>query len=409
MAAKTISRPYKLEAKGDHLTRDDLATWKQVLLGHIRQNPRWLQFLPTSETHSTWKSTDEDELNGFDEATNAETATLHANFLDFIGCVANFAPTGSGGTILREATSFNWVIEDIENTHNLKSKGESFLEIEDLKLDYDVLTHQQGFAEIKDFVCAGLIKKGQFINGKITPANERLTFAVKNFITKEWLNSIDKRLPKYVKEMKGYLFTIERPSLACNQRILCDQIPAMLADLDKTDNTNHGHVNMGYVPHLRGGRGLGGGRHMQRRNFLSRVPFRGAPARAPLPAAGRLSQTGCFRCLEATPARYDAARTHLVKECPWPAQQRPARQPPTQPNFRVVLFPEDNQVQQPTPTHPLVSMGQLGLSDDPYYAGAVDQNYYQDYYYNQSQYYQPQEEYGQYGATSISELPPQDL
>ena len=71
MAAKTISRPYKLEAKGDHLTRDDLATWKQVLLGHIRQNPRWLQFLPTSETHSTWKSTDEDELNGFDEAINA--------------------------------------------------------------------------------------------------------------------------------------------------------------------------------------------------------------------------------------------------------------------------------------------------------------------------------------------------
>ena len=66
-------------------------------------------------------------------------------------------------------------------------------------------------------------------------------------------------------------------------------------------------------------------------------------------------------------------------------------------------------MQQPTPTHPLVSMGQLGLSDDPYYAGAVDQNYYQDYYYNQSQYYQPQEEYGQYGAASISELPPQDL
>ena len=54
-------------------------------------------------------------------------------------------------------------------------------------------------------------------------------------------------------------------------------------------------------------------------------------------------------------------------------------------------------------------MGQLGLSDDPYYAGAVDQNYYQDYYYNQSQYYQPQEEYDQYGAASISELPPQDL
>ena len=280
----------------------------------------------------------------------------------------------------------------------LISKEENFLDIEDLKLDYDVITHQQGFMEIKDFVCAGLVKKGQTINDKVQTVNESLTFAVKNFITKEWLTTIDKRLPKHVKETRGHLFTTSRPSLACNQRILCDQIPAMMAELDKTENISHGNVNIGYVPNLRG-RGQGGGRSMQRRNFLSRVPFRGAQVRAPPPAApGRLSQTGCFRCLEATPARYDAARTHLVKDCPWPAQQRPTRQPNRQPNFRVVVFPEDNQVQQPTPT---LSMGQLGL-DDP----RVAEQYYQhDYYYDQ--HYQPQEEYE--AGASISELYPQDL
>ena len=402
MAGKTIIRPYKLKPTGEMLSRDDLSTWKQVLLGHCRQNENWQQFLPNSATHATWKCADQDETNGLNGATAGDTNKLRSAFLDFITCVATFSPTGFNDTILREATSFNWVVDEIKKTFGLETKGESFLGIEDLKFDFDSnFTHQQCFMEIKDFVYSSLKKIGDTVaDGVAVTENEQVTYALKNFITREWLAKVDIRLPKYVKETKGHLFTLARPSLADNQRILCDQIPAMLAELDKSEITQHSNVsmgqvynaqqeranvNMGYVPIQRGGRG--GGRFNSGRNFLSRVPFRGAPVRNPGPRRDQ----GCFRCLEATPVRYDAAKTHQVRDCPWPAQQGLSRPPTRQPNFKVVLFPENDQLQQPQQA--TVSMGQLGIADQYY-----DQ-YYDQYHYS-DQYYQPQEDYA---TASISE------
>ena len=104
-----------------------------------------------------------------------------------------------------------------------------------------------------------------------------------------------------------------------------------------------------------------------------------------------IQHLGETRCLEATPVRYDAAKTHQVRDCPWPAQQGLSRPPTRQPNFKVVLFPENDQLQQPQQA--TVSMGQLGIADQYY-----DQ-YYDQYHYS-DQYYQPQEEYA---TASISE------
>ena len=76
MAGRTVIKPYKLKPSGETMSRDDLSTWKQVLLGHCRQNDKWIQFLPASTTHKTWKSADEDETHGFVEGTAAETTNL---------------------------------------------------------------------------------------------------------------------------------------------------------------------------------------------------------------------------------------------------------------------------------------------------------------------------------------------
>ena len=61
--AKTTIKPYKLKATtGDKLTRDDLATWKEVLLSHCRQNEAWQKFLPTGD-NKEWKAADSGERN----------------------------------------------------------------------------------------------------------------------------------------------------------------------------------------------------------------------------------------------------------------------------------------------------------------------------------------------------------
>ena len=62
----------------------------------------------------------------------------------------------------------------------------------------------------------------------------------------------------------------------------------------------------------------------------------------------RFAANGCYRCLEATPERYEAARTHLVRDCPFPPNKGSTKQPqltqqhlrPAQPSYRVVLFPD---------------------------------------------------------------------
>ena len=62
MAAKTSIKPYKLQPSSDTLTRDDLATWKEVLLSYMRQNDAWKIFLPGgSNDYATWKAEDSGE------------------------------------------------------------------------------------------------------------------------------------------------------------------------------------------------------------------------------------------------------------------------------------------------------------------------------------------------------------
>ena len=55
---ETTIQPYTLKPSGDTLSRDVLATWKEVQLSHMRQNEYWKQFLPGG-TNAEWKASDD--------------------------------------------------------------------------------------------------------------------------------------------------------------------------------------------------------------------------------------------------------------------------------------------------------------------------------------------------------------
>ena len=59
---KTSIKPYKLKPSGETLSRDDLATWKEVLFSYMRQNEAWKQFLPGG-ANAEWKASDDAEEN----------------------------------------------------------------------------------------------------------------------------------------------------------------------------------------------------------------------------------------------------------------------------------------------------------------------------------------------------------
>ena len=79
-SVKTTVKPYKLKPSGDSLTRDDLSTWQEVILSHMRQNDKWKDFLPGGQK-SKWKAQDDSEVDDW-------TADVKAALADFTTCLA---------------------------------------------------------------------------------------------------------------------------------------------------------------------------------------------------------------------------------------------------------------------------------------------------------------------------------
>ena len=169
-------------------------------------------------------------------------------------------------------------------------------------------------------------------------------------------------------------------------------MPTMIAELNAKSEMSQGNINMTYT----GERGMynnismglmrSNQPRMMRpvRNNMGRGLMRGAGTLKNIPSTPiRFTANGCYRCLEATPKRYDAARTHLVRDCPFPPNQGSTRQPrlvpqyqkPAQPSYRVVLFPDHHGEQQQKGS---VSMGNI-----------IAQNQ-EAQYYEAGQLYNPQ-------------------
>ena len=214
---------YKLKPTDGPLNRDDLSTWIFTAQSYARQN-NWSNFLPAGD-NSTWVATDEDENNGLQGVDATETKKLRDSFKDFITAIAANCPTGFTDTVIRESTSFSWIEEKIKKTFNLTTKGESFLDGMNLKLEFnDSFTYSQGWMTVKDQYYSSLLPANSKCMGKTLQSKEVISPLAMNFLVREWLTKIDPRLPEHVRTSRGHLFTTERPTLACNQEILCDQI-----------------------------------------------------------------------------------------------------------------------------------------------------------------------------------------
>ena len=335
---------YKLKPSEGQMTRDDISTWVFTVKAYARQHD-WSQFLPGGP-NASWTCTDTDENNGLRADDEQATTKLRDDFKDFLATVAANCPTGFTDTVIRESTSFQWIEEKIKTTFNLTTKGENFLDGMNMKLEYDdSFTYQQGWMMIKDKYVASLLPSGHMYMGKALTSKEVISPLASNFLVREWLQSIDARLPDHVRTSRGHLFTPERPTLACNQELLCKQIDHMLQELDgKEISTNNIAVNqprhVDYLPTTTRGRGYQRYRSSQgpRGPQSSRA---GQPRLAPGPPRrggtqqpARRPAYSCQRCLEARPPRYDASITHATGNCPFTQ-----RQPIGQPQFKVLLVP----------------------------------------------------------------------
>lgn len=341
------AKPYKLKpSEGDKITRDDIATWSYTILACARQVKEWKSFLPEAE-NSSWTCKSEDDTYGLivrkregnQEVEDEEKSEqLRTNFLDFLTFVATHCPSGFMTMIMRESTSFEWIMKQLQSTYDLETRGEHFLAGNSLKFEFNAtFTYQQAFMMTKDFYLNSLLGKGTLFKGKQLTKNEELTPLAENFIVEKCLQKIDHRLLDHIRTTRGHLFTEERPTLACNQKILFSQIDAMLTEIESNNSSDIAINNVRTQFPQNQFRGFRGKRGFQRGG---RPPFRvfkpgGAYAGRNLQYPPTSRTSGCYKCLEAK--RYDAAKFHSARDCTF-SNSRPHNNT----GMRVLLV-QDNQ------------------------------------------------------------------
>ena len=147
------AKPYKLKpSDGDKISRDDIATWSYNILACARQVKEWKTFLPEAK-NSSWKPKSECESYGLtvtkregDQIVvdDEKSEELQTNFLDFLTFVATHCPSGFMSMIMRESTSFEWIMKQLQSTYDLETRGEHFLAGNSLKFEFNAsFTYQQ--------------------------------------------------------------------------------------------------------------------------------------------------------------------------------------------------------------------------------------------------------------------------
>ena len=386
---------YKLKATDGPLSRDDLSTWVFTVKAYARQNDM-TKFINGDK--KTWTCSDEDDSNGMiafkaDHVTEdpVKTNELIGEFHDFLTTVAANCPTGFTDTVIRESTSFTWIVESIKKTFKLITKGENFLDGLDIKFEFDEnFTYSQAWMTLKDHYISALLPSNSKCMGKLTTSKETLSPLATNFLVREWLMKIHPKLPAHIKNSRGHLFTEEKPTLACNQSILCDQMEILLQELDAKDGTSTNNVSVGYIPN---GRGRGNPPGMLRgSNFPRGGRFqrgRGQQFNLRQPASAR-RQPSCQICLEAR--KYDSAIGHTTQACPFKQELSNITRQQQRPNFKVLLLPSEtpstlnnSSHQADISTAPASSNQQVQYN--PYYTDGYGHTSYPDQYTYEDEYY----------------------
>ena len=159
---------------------------------------------------------------------------------EFLDCLAAFCPEHYYTMVQTESTSYNWVMERIQEVYNLDSRGARFLARCEVKFSSsdDNLTYQQKFQAIKEFYMSSLFKQGTLY--KVIPLthDEVLTPLGDSIIVEKWLDSIHPGLNSHFMQTRANIFSGECPNLSDNQQQLCEQMEVLLKELEqKTDGT----------------------------------------------------------------------------------------------------------------------------------------------------------------------------
>ena len=81
--------------------------------------------------------------------------------------MASHCPSGFINQVMRESTSYNWILDQVYSTFGLETKGENFLCGNDMKFEFGPgFTHNQAMMMMTDFYIISMLPKRKICKGK---------------------------------------------------------------------------------------------------------------------------------------------------------------------------------------------------------------------------------------------------
>ena len=247
-----ISPPPKLESK--NLTLDKLQTWYSGMKNCFKHDPDHKQFLKGGP-YETWTALKSDATRGIvkeplfeaddDAAARArkledaqkDTAKTRESLDDFLHLLGSKAPDGMYNTIIRQASSMEWVLTRIKTAFRIQTKGVDLFDATETGYDeekdgsYDI-----AYMKMKDQFEDLLSDSGTKYHGDVLATAEAMTPLAESMITIQWLKSIHPGLPKHIKEKHSHLFSDEKPNWADLQPDLVKMMDTLLTEVENRDD-----------------------------------------------------------------------------------------------------------------------------------------------------------------------------
>lgn len=248
-----LPKPYKLNHKD--ITLDKLDGWWTILNSFAGSDPRYVKFM-VGGANVNWIPADEDATRGLavaavypqaanadqrqaaDDAAAAATNRLRAELQELLSLIGSYSPEGLFRPITQESSNLRWVLDTIKNTFNLHTRGENLVAGLCMTYSKSEETYQQFYMRLRSFHMESLLPVGTFFKGRQLAAPESISPLAEAMIVNMWLTKIDPRLPNHVRATKGFLFTEDKPTLACVQPQLNIMMTTMLAELESESNAN---------------------------------------------------------------------------------------------------------------------------------------------------------------------------
>jgi hypothetical protein len=242
-----IPKPYKLDHT--NLSLDKLDGWWTILISFAGSDTRYVKFL-TGGLNANWTAADEDRTRGLtvaaeypenataaqrrtaDEAAAIASHKIRSELQELLSLIGSYSPEGLFRPITQESSSIQWIIDIIKRTFNLQTRGENLVTGLEMTFKKNAETYQQFYMRLRSFHMESLLPQGTMFKGVALPRHESITPLAEALIVQMWLQKIDPRLPKHIKQTKGFLFSEAKPTLHCIQPELAKMMDTMLAELD---------------------------------------------------------------------------------------------------------------------------------------------------------------------------------